>query len=661
GLQDTRSATKTDTPLVDIPQTVSVITKDLMDDQAMRSLADVVRYAPGVVMGQGEGHRDQITIRGSNSTADFFVDGVRDDIQYYRGLYNLERVEVLKGPNALIFGRGGGGGVVNRVLKRPRKDDFAAAAFAADTFGAWRTEADANATLGQDAAARLNAVYEKGRSHRDAFELERVAVNPTVRINAGPSTRFDLSYEYAFDERRVDRGVPSEGGRPAAGVRDAFFGDRDRNAARFNGHFAGVDVVHAVSDALEANAKLVYGDFDKFYDNVFPATPVATSAGGAREIGIEAYSDSFDRRNFFAQGNLVWKVETGPARHVLLVGAEFGDQRTTNARLNGFFDSGVATTLSGRRTVVPFTDPFAPPPATFRSGVGERLVFSEAKTVSAYVQDQIELGDHVEIIAGVRRDNFRLDVDNLLSGQSFRRRDDVWSPRAGLVLKPASNASVYGSFSRSFLPQSGDQFVSLDLTLAALEPERFENREIGAKWDATKSLSFAVAVYRLDRENTRAPGAAPGTVVLTGAQRSRGVEFSAVGALTKRWSILAGATFQKSEVTATTAAAPAGREAALTPRRLFTLWTRYDATSRLGFGLGVQRQGASFASISNAVALPAFTRLDAALFWRISAKVEAQVNVDNLLNADYFPTAHNDNNISTGAPRAAIFTLKARI
>lgn len=659
-LSETRSATKTNTPLVDVPQAVSVISRDVIDDQAMRSIADVVRYTPGVSVGQGEGHRDQLTIRGNNTTADFFVDGVRDDIQYYRGLYNLERVEVLKGPNAMIFGRGGGGGVVNRVLKRPTREAFAAAALSADTFGGRRAETDADAPFSDDLSGRLAAVYEQGRNHRDVFKMERVAVNPTFRADLDAATRLDFSYEYAFDDRVVDRGVPSENGRPVAGARDAFFGAPDVNTTRFNGHFASIDLSRRFSDRFEANAKLVYGNFDKRYRNLFPATAVTTGAGGAREVGVEAYSDSFERRNFFAQANLVWKATTGPADHTLLFGAEFGDQRTTNERVNGFFDSGVATLNGGRRTIVPFS-PFATPPVTFRAGAGNRFVFSDAEAVSAYAQDQIEIGRHVEIIGGLRHDAFTLEIDNLLSGQRFRRRDGVFSPRAGLVLKPVAHASVYGSYSRSFLPQSGDQFVSLDVTLAALAPERFENREVGAKWDVTKRLALTAAAYRLDRDNTRAPGPTPGSVVLTGAQRSRGLEFSAVGALTSRWTVVAGYALQKAEITATTAAAPAGREVAQTPRRMLSLWSRFDATPRLGFGLGVQRQAQSFASISDAVVLPAFTRVDAALFWRVARGVEAQVNIDNILDADYFPAAQNDFNISTGAPRSAILAVRTRL
>lgn len=657
----TATATKTDTPLVDIPQSLTVLGADLIADQSFRSIADVVRYTPGVLIGQGEGHRDQITLRGNNTTADFFLDGVRDDVQYYRNLYNLERIEILKGPNALIFGRGGGGGVVNRVLKRPTGERFAAAEVSADTFGGWRIAGDANAPIANSAGLRLNAFYESSRNHRDQFELERYAANPTFRWQLGATTTLDLSYEYAFDDRLVDRGVPSLDGRPLEGFDSAFLGEPDVNRAEFEGHFASAGLTHEFSGGLKSNTKVVYGVFDKFYRNAFPATPVTSGAGGVQSLGVEAYFDPTERRNFFIQNDLVWDLRAGPFSHKVLVGAEIGDQRTENERINGFFDSGVATTSSGRRTVVPLSDPLFIPPIAFRAGPGNRAILTEADVYAAYVQDQAKIGKHVELLAGVRYDRFKLDLADRHSGASFTRTDGVFSPRGALIVKPAPTASLYGSYSRSFLPQSGDQFLSLDASLAALEPEKFDNYEVGAKWDISNRLSATMAVYRLDRTNTRAPGAAAGSVVATGAQRSRGLEVGLVGAVTDRLSVLAGYTIQEAEITRTTSAAPAGRKVPQAPRHHLTVWGRYDLSDRFGFGLGIQRQGESFASISNAVVLPAYTRVDAALYLALNDRVEAQVNVHNLFDTDYFPTAHNDNNITVGEPLSALFTIRARL
>ena len=205
------TATKTDTPLIDVPQTINVITREQLDDQSHRSLADVLRYVPGTTVGQGEGNRDQITLRGQNTTADFFLDGVRDDVQYYRGLYNIERVEVLKGPYALIFGRGGGGGILNRVQKTPVSNkEFIGAALPASTalaHGMWRPIL--NAPLNDMLAVRLNATYEALDNHRDFYDGERYAWNPYLAAQLGENWKLGLSYEYVHDDRVTDRGVPS--------------------------------------------------------------------------------------------------------------------------------------------------------------------------------------------------------------------------------------------------------------------------------------------------------------------------------------------------------------------------------------------------------------------------------------------------------------------
>jgi catecholate siderophore receptor len=265
-----------------------------------------------------------------------------------------------------------------------------------------------------------------------------------------------------------------------------------------------------------------------------------------------------------------------------------------------------------------------------------------------------------EIVAGLRFDRFKLDIDNRNSGLSFSRTDELLSPRIGLIAKPASNLSLYASYGRSYLPQSGDQFNSLDLTSEALKPEKFDNYELGAKWEPTAGLLATAAVYKLDRTNTRAPGATPGQVVLTGAQRSRGLELGLERSVSDRWQISAGYAYQEAEITRTTSAAPEGREVPLVPRHQLSVWNRYDVTSKAGAGLGLVARSKSFASISNQVELPGYARVDAALFYKLAPGLEAQVNVENLLGADYFPTAHNDNNVAPGAPRTASATVRFR-
>jgi catecholate siderophore receptor len=289
------SATKTDTPLQNIPQTISVIDSRQIADQSMRSIQDVLRYVPGVALSGGEGHRDQIVVRGNGSTADFFVDGLRDDVQYYRGLYNLDRVEVLKGPNAMIFGRGGGGGVVNRVTKRPERARIARGTVSLDERGAWYGEADLNSPFGERFSARANAVYEEFNNFRDAYKGYRIGLNPTLALTPNAATRIDVGFEYAADRRVVDRGLPSDGGRPLTGFDRTFFGDTKLNRTRFTGKVGTARFEHRFTDRLKLVSKALYGDYDKFYRNVLAATPV-TTVGGVRRVGLEAYQSPTTRR-----------------------------------------------------------------------------------------------------------------------------------------------------------------------------------------------------------------------------------------------------------------------------------------------------------------------------------------------------------------------------
>jgi catecholate siderophore receptor len=660
GAQETCTATRTCTDVKDVPQSISVVSESQIEDQALRSIADVLMYVPGATPGTGEGNRDQITLRGNNTTADFFVNGVRDDVQYFRDLYNAERIEILRGPNAMIFGRGGGGGIVNRVTKRSGFRPYREFALQGDSEGGFRLTGDLDQPLGDMIGLRLNGVYENGESFRRDVELERYGVNPVLGASFG-DTRIDLSYEYFHDRRTADRGVPAFLGRPLRGFDRTFFGDPDVSFAKVDAHIISLAIEHRFSETVTLRNRTSYGDYDKFYQNVFPGAINAAGTG----VALSAYNDTTKRRNLFSQTDLVLEGDLGGLSHTLLLGFELGRQDNVSRRRNGFFVSAANPAGIGSITV-PLASPtitsdivFLPvnnnagrTPANFNAG--------DASILAVYGQEQLRLSDRVEIVAGLRFDRFELDVLNRNTGQSFGRVDTLLSPRLGLIAKPVPELSIYASYGRSYLPSSGDQFSSLDVTTQALRPERFDNYEIGAKWEPIPGLLATVALYRLDRTNTRALDPATNLTVLTGAQRSKGLEIGLERNITDKWQISAGYALQEAEITRTTAAAPKGREVPLVPRHQFSVWNRYNVGEALGFGLGVVAATRSYASIGNAVALPGYARVDAAIFYALSDGIEAQVNVENLLGADYFPTGHSDNNIAPGAPTTARATLRFR-
>jgi catecholate siderophore receptor len=642
----TTTATRTDAQLRDVPQAITVISRDLIADQSMQSMSDVVRYVPGVTMGQGEGHRDAPTIRGQSSTADFFADGVRDDAQYFRDLYNVERVEALNGPNAMVFGRGGGGGVINRVTKEAQWLPTRSFTFHGGSFEHRRATLDVGDGFGRLLAARLNGMIEDSRQFRDATGLERLGFHPTASVLVG-NTLVKVGYEYFTDRRTVNRGIPSFQGAPSTAEIETFFGDPSASRSKLVMH-AGAALIERDWRRLTLRNRSRVVRYDKFYQNVFPG---ALNAAGT-EVSISAYNNATDRRSVFNQTDLTFTVGTGRVRQTFLVGAELSRQRSDNYRTTGYFD-GTTTSI-----LVPFASPTISRTVEYRQTASDANNRVDANVTAVYAQHQVALGAHWQGVIGVRYDNFDLDFHDNRGTADLTRDDNMVSPRVGLVFKPVEPVSLYGTYSVSHLPGSGDQFASLSPTTRALEPEGFTNRELGLKWDIRSDLSLTGAWYRLDRTNTAAPDPNSTTqLVQTGSQRSTGHEIALVGNFTEAWQVAAGYAAQDARIVNRTSAAQAGATVPLVPRQTFSLWNRYQVIPRLGAGLGLVHQTRMFASIDNAVTLPGFTRVDAAVFVTLSQMLRAQLNVENLFDERYYPTSHGNNNIAPGAPRALRFSL----
>lgn len=645
----TVSATRTDVPIRDVPQAITVVGRQQIADQSMQSMADVVRYIPGMTMGLGEGHRDSPTIRGNASTADFFVDGVRDDAQYFRDLYNVERVEGLKGSNAMAFGRGGGGGVINRVIRQAQWTPTGALTLEGGSFDHRRATADVGQGIGSRVAARLNGMYENSRSFRDAARLERDGLNPTAAILLG-GTMIRLGFERFSDRRTVDRGIPSFRGLPSGAPITVFFGDPGLSHARTLVHAVGATVERGLADGLLLRNQTRFVGYEKFYQNVYPG---ALDSGGT-QVALSAYNSTSDRRNLFNQTDLTYRVGTGSVQQTLLVGAELGRQTTDNLRQTGYFND------SPTSITVPFDRPTVTTPVTFRQSATDADNRVIARLAAVYAQNQVHVGTHWQAVAGVRYDRFDLEFTDRRNGPQLRRRDGMLSPRAGLVFKPVQPVSLYGSYSVSHLPSSGDQFLSLSPTTRALAPERFTNREVGLKWEPRPDLVLTSAVYRLDRSNTAAPDPLDAArVVLTGRQRTSGWEAGIAGNIGQRWQVAGGYASQTARIVNATSAARAGATVPLVPRSTVSLWNRVEITRRFAGALGIVHQTDMYAAIDNTVTLPGFTRLDGAAYTTLMPGLRLQLNVENLLDARYYPTSYGNNNILPGAPRTLRLSVMA--
>ncbi len=644
------SATRTLTSLRDLPQSIAVVGKQQIQDQSLKSITDVVNYVPGVVSHQGENNRDQVVIRGVSTSADFFLNGLRDDVQYYRDLYNLDRVEVLKGPNAMSFGRGGGGGVVNRVAKEARFSKIRDFEFTAGSFNDARFTGDLNQPLSQSVAVRINGVYERSGSFRRFVNLHRYGINPTFSVTPSANTRVSISYEHFNDERRADRGIPSYLGKPADMPIATYVGNPSESHVNALVNRLSGTVQHQVGRLTITN-RTMFGDYDRAYQNYVPGAVNAAKT----LVTLSAYNSATRRRNLFNQTDFNYLVSTGKVKHNLLMGVDVGQQWTDNFRNTGFFNN-VTTSIQ-----VPYDNPLSTTPVVFRQSATDADNHLKTNLAATFIQDQVDLSRHVQLNVGLRFDYFDLRFHNNRTGEDLRRIDRLTSPRLGLVVKPLMPLSLYASYSVSYLPSSGDQFSSLTSVTQQVKPEQFTNYEVGGKWDVRRNLTLTTAVYRQDRTNTRSTDPHdPTRIVQTGRQRTNGFEAGASGNVTRSWSISGGYAYQDAFISSATTAARAGAQVALVPRHTFSIWNKYQVVNRFALGVGVIHRADMFAAIDNTVTLPAYTRIDAAAYFPFSERWKLQANVENILNRTYYLNADGNNNISPGSPRAIRVALVTR-
>ncbi|MEO0907085.1 MAG: TonB-dependent siderophore receptor [Pseudomonadota bacterium] len=670
------ASVKTPTPVIDVPQSLSITTDEEIEDRGWTSIGQIIDYTPGVNTSQGEGHRDAVVFRGVRSTADFFIDGVRDDVQYYRGLYNIEQVEILRGPNALLFGRGGTGGVLNRVTKKGiLGENRMGGQVAIDTFGEFSVFADVNLSSNENVAFRLNAAYENLNNHRDFYDGDRIAINPTARLAFGENTIVDLSYEYLNNERFIDRGIPTgDDGRPVEALDDIVFGNPSENFTTLEAHLLRANVTHNFSDNWKAVANAFYGDYDKVYSNFY-----ASNYDSATNIvELDGYIDTTQRANFTLSGNIVGEFETGSIAHTLLIGGEYINTSSDQDRFNPEFDTSLAdlaaidagavdTNLFGR-TRPDRANFLAVRPLAFNGNTGtladgrtttfgftDLNDFTEVEidVASLYIQDEIKLNDQIRLVLGGRFDSFDITVNNVPAAEVRTRKDEEFSPRLGLIFKPAENLSIYGSYSESFLPRSGEQFANINGNNNALDPNTFENLELGLKWDFAERLSFTAAVFEIKQTSPQPNDDDPSTLDVINSTIS-GFELQAQGEVLPGWTISAGYSYLDGDQ------ANSDLRVRELPQNTFSVWNQVAFTPKFGMGLGLTYQDESFINNSNSAVLPSYTRIDAAAYYEISDNLKVQVNVENLTDTTYFPNSHSTHQASVGAPINARFAITGR-
>ncbi len=647
-----RSSMRTDTPLLDTPQSVSVVTQDQIRDQNITKMEEAARYVPGVNVQMGEGHRDQVTIRGmtngsaAGTTSNFFIDGARDDAEYIRDFYNIENIEFLKGPNAMAFGRGSPGGAINRVSKFADGSQKRRVILSGGSFENRRAELDVGDRVNDKFSLRLNSMYQKSNSYRDHIGFERYGFNPTATIDLSEATKLQVGYEHFDDDRSVDRGIPAQNGIPYKTNYSTFFGYPNQNEANTKiNSFYGI-ITHDFDATLQLKNSARYTANHKFYRNVVPGT--ITTSGN---LNLSAYQVENGRDNFTNQTDVTKKFEVGSVKHTALFGTEITTQNSTKVKHTGIFSNGTSS------TTVPLSNPVSYNSVTYNTLADNNR--SKVNVLAGYLQDQAEINEYVQLTTGLRVDRFEVHLRNYINNQNFSRIDTMVSPRAGLVIKPQKSVSLYSSYGITYAPSSGDQFDSSSVTTNTLKPEKIQNYEVGAKWDVTPKLNLSAALFQLDRSNTPAidPNGS-GYVVLTGESRTRGIELAATGKITDKWQTIASYAFQDAAITSaikksstTSSNYSTGNKVALTPHNTFALWNKYDFTQKFAAGLGIINQSGQFADAGNSTRLKGFTRFDGAVYYKINPSYRLQLNVENIFDHDYIQTAHSATNILPGSPR----------
>ncbi|MEO9636147.1 MAG: TonB-dependent siderophore receptor [Parasphingorhabdus sp.] len=657
------NAVKTPTPIIDVPQSLSITTADEIKQRGFTSIGQIIDYTPGVNNTQGEGHRDAVVFRGVRSTADFYIDGVRDDVQYYRGLYNLEQVEILRGPNALLFGRGGTGGILNRVTKKGTiGETFGGGQVAIDTFGEFSIQGDLNFSAGENVGIRVNAMYESLNNHRDFYNGDRIGFNPTIRFQAGPDTTLDLSYEYANHERFIDRGIPTgTDGRPVSALRNVVFGDPDLNFTELEAHLLRANLQHSFSDNFKGNFSAFYGDYEKVYSNFYASG--YDQANTPNVVTLDGYIDTTERQNLILSGNLVGEFETGSIGHTLMFGGEYISTSSDQNRLNAFWN----TTMDDNEVFA------IERPLNLRGGIGvnaagiatanDFFVDTNDDTrvdidvFSFYIQDEIKVTDWLNVVLGGRFDSFDITVNNVVAGDIRTRKDEEFSPRAGLVFKPMENVSFYASYSKSFLPRSGEQFANINGSNNALDPNTFTNMEAGIKWDFEQGLSFTAAIFEIEQSSPQPNDNDPSTLDVIDSD-IRGFELQLRGQVTDNWFVSAGYSYLSGEQV--DRAGATGLRPRELPENTFSIWNSIQISDRIGFGLGLTHQDETFVNNGNTAILPAYTRIDASAHFDVSENLRLQVNIENLTDTLYFPSSHSTHQTTVGAPLNARFSITGR-
>ncbi|HJX29859.1 MAG TPA: TonB-dependent siderophore receptor [Thermoanaerobaculia bacterium] len=638
------SSPKYTEPLRDIPQTLSVVPRTVMEEQGATTLREVLRNVTGISIQAGEGGGglpgDNLAIRGFAARSDIYVDGVRDFGAYSRDTFNIEQVEVAKGPASIYGGRGSTGGSLNLSSKTPHLITAHDVTFGAgsDSFG--RATVDVNQPIEalEGAALRLNAMWSQGDTPgRDAVENQRWGLAPSLAFGLGTPTRVTLSYSHLAQGNVPDYGIPwvpntnvplaEHADQPAPVDFENFYGLKDRDYEETVTGIATAAVEHDLTASTTLRSLVRHGESTRDSIITAPRFAAADSTLITRQLQSRDLEDSI----LAWQTDLRSTVRTGSIEHELVTGVEAARETSENFSRTG--------------PAAPPTDLFNPNPDDPYLGpitrTGARTE-ATADTAAVYAADTIKLNEQWQINAGLRWDRFDMNYESVaVDGVviELEREDDPLSWRTGVVYKPRPNGSVYAAYGTSFnLSAEGNTGLSLSTSTVDLAPEESRGFEVGTKWDLLDArLSLSSAVFRTEKTNARTPGINPGdpATVLDGVQRVSGFEVGVTGSITRDWNAFFGYTYMDSEILESNNAAEVGHELGNTPEHSMSLWTTYRIGTSFELGGGAQLVGDRFNGNSGARIAPSYWLFDAMASYDLSERLTLRLNATNLADEKY--------------------------
>ncbi|WP_226507380.1 TonB-dependent siderophore receptor [Pseudomonas sp. MWU16-30317] len=660
---DVSESKKMTAPLRDSAKTLTVIPQQVIRDTGAMSLTDALRTTPGITFGAGEGgnpNSDRPIIRGFGAESDIFIDGMRDVAAQSREIFNVESVEVSKGPSSAYTGVGSTGGSLNLITKSAKLGDAYNGGYSFGSDQTQRYTLDVNKQLTETSAFRLNLMkHENNVAGRDDVDNSRWGFAPSFAFGLGTDTRVMVDYYHLRTDDMPDYGIPLtlssnrskyhvDG--PANVSKSNFYGLNDRDYRKSVNDSGTIRIEHDLNEdtTLSNSFRMSRSTLDYIVTN--PDDSRGNVANGL------LYRSSKNRNStssgFVNQTDLTTKFNTGSLEHSLATGIEFSYQDTHNRGYN----IGVASTSNTCNAALlashDCTSAYDPNPHdSWNGSITDSLAYTDtdAKNSAAYVFDTLKFNEQWSLNLGLRLDHYEIASSGYSTGGrgsvagNFNREktSDIWSYQLGVVYKPLPNGSVYAAWSTSSNPSgetAGNGGQEIAANNADLDPEKSRNYEVGTKWDFfDDDLSLTAALFRTEKTNARITDPDNSSFqVLDGEQRVQGFEFTYTGNITRQWKVFGGYTYMESELVKTSTAADKGNHMPSTPRNSFNLWSTYEVVPKLTVGAGATFVDQRFGNEANSIEIPSYWRYDAMASYKLTKNVDLQLNVQNLTNKRYF-------------------------